>query len=322
MNLSMKPAPRKNLRSQTRVKRSRGPELAPRDLAEWQRALFAAVTRPLAAGDRAQTKWFDGTPSAKAVAKLIKPSKTLQPLERVEIYNRMYWFRLLECIATDFPGLRALLGDERFWKLAEAYLRAHPSHSFTLRNLGAKLPGFVTRELTWTKPHTKAARDLARFEWAQIVAFDEARRTPLTKKKLAELNPETLRLRVQPYLTLLTCHHAVDEYVLALKDDRALRAEASNAVTERSAERKKAKVALTRSPALHVVVHRADNQLYYKRLEPEAARLLRALAAGETLPEACGAAFVRTTLSPKEQAEKIQGWFSLWMRLGWLCVRE
>jgi hypothetical protein len=66
--------------------------------------MFAAVTRPLAPGDRAQTKWFDGTPSAKAVAKLIKPSKTLQPLERVEIYNRMYWFRLLECIATDFPG--------------------------------------------------------------------------------------------------------------------------------------------------------------------------------------------------------------------------
>jgi hypothetical protein len=87
------------------VKRSRGPELAPRDLAEWQRALFAAVTRPLAAGDRAQTKWFDGTPSAKAVAKLIKPSKTLQPLERVEIYNRMYWFRLLEAMS-DFGNWR------------------------------------------------------------------------------------------------------------------------------------------------------------------------------------------------------------------------
>jgi hypothetical protein len=288
---------------------------------EWQRTMFAAVTRPLAPGDRAQTTWFDGTSSAKAVAKLIKPSKTLQPLERVEIYNRMYWFRLLECIATDFPGMRALLGDERFWKLAEAYLRAHPSHSFTLRNLGAKLPRFVMKEPKWTKPHTEAAGDLARFEWAQIVAFDEARLAPVTKKKLAGLNPETLRLRVQPYLTLMTCHHPVDDYTLAVKNDSALRAEASNAVTERTIS-DGGNVALTRTKPLHIVVHRVDNQLYYKRLEPEPARLLRALAAGKTLPEACGAAFVRTTFSQQEQAAKIQAWFALWMRLGWLCVRE
>ena len=305
-----------------REDKARGPDLAPRDLAEWQRTMFAAVTRPLAPGDRAQTTWFDGTSSARAVAKLIKPSATLRPLERVEIYNRMYWFRLLDCIATDFPGLRALLGDERFWKLAEAYLRTNPSRSFTLRNLGAKLPRFVATEPRWTKPYTEAARDLARFEWAQIVAFDEARLMPLTKKKLAGVNPETLRLRVQPYLTLLTVAHPVDEYVLAVKNDNALRAEASNAVMERSTTTV-GKVALTRlRERLHVVVHRSDNQLYYKRLEPEAARLLRELAAGRTLPEACGAAFVRTRFSPEAQAEKIQAWFALWMRLGWLCVRK
>jgi hypothetical protein len=307
-----------------------GPELEPRDLREWQRTMFAAVTRPLAPGDRAQKKWFDGTSSAKAVATLIKPSKTLRPIERVEIYNRMYWFRLLECIATDFPGLRALLGDERFWKLAEAYLRAHPSRSFTLRNLGAKLPRFVKDAPKWTKPFTEAAGDLARFEWAQIVAFDEARLAPLTKKMLAGIDPEKVRLRVQPYLTLLTVAHPVDEYVMAVKNDSALRAEASNAVTERSAseeDEKSAnvgKVALRRlRKRLHVVVHRSDNQLYYKRLEPEAARLLRALAAGKTLPEACGAAFGRigNAVSPEEQAAKIGAWFALWMRLGWLCVR-
>jgi hypothetical protein len=314
--------------AERRMKRKvRGPELRPRDLREWQRTMFAAVTRPLASGDRAQTTWFDGTSSAKAVAKLIKPSATLQPIERVEIYNRMYWFRLLECIATDFPGLRALIGDERFWKLAEAYLRAHPSRSFTLRNLGAKLPRFVAKEPRWTRPHAEAAGDLARFEWAQIVAFDGARVAPLTKKGLTAIDPEKLRLRVQPYLTLLTCRHAVDDYSLAVKNDSALRAEASHAVTERSAEAEGRKVALTRlRERLHVVVHRVDNQLYYKRLEPEAARLLRALAAGKTLPEACGKAFVTRAVVSREQqeehAEKIRAWFALWMRLGWLCVRE
>ena len=245
----------------------------------------------------------------------------LRPLERVEIYNRMYWFRLLECIATDFPGLRALLGDKRFWKLAEAYLRKHLSRSFTLRNLGEKLPRFVRAEKTWTEPHTGAAGDLARFEWAQIVAFDGARLPPLTKKKLSGLNPETLTLRVQPYLTLLTCRHAVDDYALAAKNDHALRAEASHAVTGRTVP-EGGKVALIRTEPLHIVVHRVDNQLYYKRLEAGAARLLRALAAGRTLPDACGATFSDTELSREDQAAKVQALFALWMRLGWLCARE
>jgi hypothetical protein len=79
---------------------------------------------------------------------------------------------------------------------------------------------------------------------------------------------------------------------------------------------------LERGAVLHIAVHRVDNQLYYKRLEPEAARLLRALKAGQTLAEACAGAFVRSKLEPEEQAEKIRTWFALWMRLGWLYARE
>lgn len=300
------------------------PDLEPENLTAWQRTMFAAVTRPLAPGDRVQATWFDGGSSARAVAKLIKPSKTLRPIERVEIYNRMYWFRLLDCIATDFPGVRTLLGDERFWKLTEAYLRAHPSRSFTLRNLGRHFPAFVKREAKWTTPHEEAAADLARFEWAQVIAFDEGALRPLKKRDLARADAANFRLRVQPYLTLLSGRHPVDEYAVAAKNDNALRAETSNAVTERAAagDRDGGKVALTRGERLHIVVHRVDNQLYYKRLESTAARLLRALIAGKTLGDACETAFRGSKFSEQEQVGKLQAWLSLWMKLGWLCVRE
>ena len=280
--------------------------------------MHAAITRPLAPGDRAQRQWFDGTSSARAVAKLVKPSRTLQPLDRVEIYNRMYWFRLLDSLAQDFPGLRALLGEEKFWPLCESYLAACPSRSFTLRDLGSRLERFIAREPGRIAPHAAAARDLVRFEWAQIVAFDGPSLPRLTKRQLAGTDPATLRLAVQPYLTLLTCRHPVDEYVLALKNDGALRTGASNAVTERD-EAVGTGGALQRGPALHLVVHRLDNQLYYKRLEPEAARLLRALRDGHPLAEACAAAFARSKLAAEQQAELIRSWFTLWMRLGWLC---
>lgn len=122
------------------------PDLEPRDLAAWQRTMHAAITRPLAPGDRTQRRWFDGGSTARALAKLVKPSRTLQPVERVEIYNRMYWFRLLDSLGQDFPGLRALLGDEKFWRLAERYLAECPSCSFALRDLGSRLEKVVACE--------------------------------------------------------------------------------------------------------------------------------------------------------------------------------
>jgi len=305
----------------TKKRSAPAPDLAPRDLLAWQRTMHAAITRPLAPGDRAQRRWFDGSSSARAVAKLVKPSRTLRPLERVEIYNRMYWFRLLDSMAQDFPGLRALLGEKQFWPLIERYLAANPSHSFTLRDLGSRLERFISREPSLVVPHGAAARDLVRFEWAQIVAFDGPSRPRLKKSQLAGVPGDKLRLSLQPYLTLLTCRYPVDEYVLAVKRDGALRTEASNAVAART-DSAGGSAQLIRGVVLHIAVHRVDNQLYYKRLESEAVRLLSALKAGHTVAEACAFAFARSSLGVSEQAEKIRGWFALWMRLGWLCARE
>jgi hypothetical protein len=283
--------------------------------------MHAAITRPLAPGDRTQRRWFDGSSTAVAVAKLVKPSRTLRPIERVEIYNRMYWFRLLDSMAQDFPGLRALLGEKRFWPLIEKYLAVCPSRSFTLRDLGSRLERFIVREPSLVAPHGAAARDLVRFEWAQIVAFDGPSKPRLKKSQLNGVPADKLRLSLQPYLTVMTCRHPVDEYVLAVKRDGALRAEASNAIAART-ESVAESAQLARGAVLHIAVHRVDNQLYYKRIEPEAARLLRAIKAGQTLAEACAGAFGRSKLKPADQAEKIRSWFALWMRLGWLCARE
>ena len=60
-----------------------------------------------------------------------------------------YWFRLLDCIAEDFPGLEAVLGIARCNRLYRAYLAKYPSRSFTLRNLGDRLPQFLADEPQW-----------------------------------------------------------------------------------------------------------------------------------------------------------------------------
>ena len=81
----------------------------------------------------------------KSRPEFIKPNNRLTSLERLEIYSRSYWFRALDSLYDDFPGLRAVLGERAFHRLSRAYLADCPSRSFTLRNLGERLAGWLQR---------------------------------------------------------------------------------------------------------------------------------------------------------------------------------
>ena len=63
----------------------------------------------------------DGGSMKNLAAKFIKPNDRLSSFERLEIYNRCYWFRVLDCFYDDYPGLLAILGNRKFLKLAFVY---------------------------------------------------------------------------------------------------------------------------------------------------------------------------------------------------------
>jgi hypothetical protein len=181
-----------------------------------------------------------------------------------------------------------------------------------MRNLCRRLDKFIRVEPRLTAPDTALARAVARFEWAQVVAFDGEGRPALTADDIADRPPTRLRLGLQPYLSLLALDYAVDDFVVAVKKDGALRTDASH--TPNAAPRA---AKLRRAPRpvpgrVHVAVHRYDNRLYFKRLEPAAYRILRALHAGRTVVQAV--AGVRGV-----PPETIQAWFKNWVELGWLC---
>jgi hypothetical protein len=253
---------------------------------------------------------------AAVAAEFIKPNDRLTSFDRLEIYNRMYWFRIIDCFYDDCPGLRAALGERKFSRLAVAYLTRHPSRSFSLRNLCSRLAEFIRAEPRWTAPRTALAREIARFEWAQTVAFDEASCPVVTPADFGRTKPARLRLALQPYLTLLALEHPVDNYVIAVKKRDTLRGEASNATTSARQAARLHRVPRPRRERIRVAVHRVDNQLYYKRLDAPAFRILAALRDGRTLHRAIAAAGRRV------KPEQVQAWFALWVQLGWFCRRK
>ena len=65
---------------------------------------------PLTQQETMPRKRKDGTLNKSEADAIIKPNDRLSSFERLEIYNRQYWFRLYSSFEEDFPGLMAVIG--------------------------------------------------------------------------------------------------------------------------------------------------------------------------------------------------------------------
>jgi hypothetical protein len=266
-----------------------------------------------------QPEWTDGRPTADVVATFIKPNDRLSSFERLEIYNQQYWWRLLGIFQEDFRGLRSVVGVRKFDKLAVEYLQAHGSTTWSLRDLGQYLVGFLEAHPELTAPNSPLALDMARVEWAKVIAFDGLALPVLDPQRIARTAPDQLKLRLQPYITLLELRYPIDHMLKRLREKASASARASNAMSgARHGALRTLKSKPSRTP-IHLAVHRRDFSVYYKRLDPEAYRLLVALRDGSTLADACELAFAESKLPDADAAEKVQIWFQVWMELGWLA---
>ncbi len=276
--------------------------------------MAGAIMRSLGPGDRMQKT------SAPVANALIKPNDRLTSFERLEIYNRQYWFRILDCFYDDYPGLRAVIGERKFDRLARAYLARYPSACFTLRNLGSRLEKFLRAEPKWIAPHGRLALDMVRLEWAHIVAFDEGAKPVVHVDDLLGRNPSKVRLGLQPYMALLEVHYPVDDLLLAAKkgDDR-LRGEASNAVEIHQRHTARLNIRGLKPQRQYIAVHRMKCSVYYKTLTHEQFRVLRALQRGATLERACAVLLKRRTSAATVSAAQVQQWFAAWASFGWFC---
>lgn len=148
------------------------------ELTRLQRSFWSALTHaedgpaaPSTSSSRADlTRWIRG--DARAAAS-----------DRLALYASMYFHRLLDALAADFPRLAAVLGARTFGALAARYLAVHPSLQPSLRHLGRALPQFLRAapgdSLPW---HA----DLAALEWARLDVHDRRDELVLTLDRFRE----------------------------------------------------------------------------------------------------------------------------------------
>ncbi len=281
-------------------------------LAELQRQMAAAIMQPLARADRQ---------SPKSNVSYIKPNDRLTSLQRVEIYSRSYWYRIIDSMFEDFPGLCAALGQRAFNRLVRAYLADCPSESYTLRNLGSRLWAWLKRHPDYAGKKLAVALDMIALEWAHIEAWDGKSEKALGPEDLLELGPG-LRVGLQPHVRLLDLKYPVDELRIKVNETTEEHEVASNAPSQMKKRRIAAAAGRLKSERVFIAVHRLDFSIYYRRLAREEFQLLTALRENRTIGAAM-TAFYKSSSMPVEDLEPlIEGWFAIWAELGWLCLPE
>ncbi|MEO8903937.1 MAG: DNA-binding domain-containing protein [Polyangiaceae bacterium] len=244
---------------------------------------------------RQQQEWFAAivsTPEAepapvdeRSAGRLVKPSKTLSSLERIDIYRQGYHARLIECLVDDYPVLQHALGEEAFEALCRRYIARHPSHAPSLNYFGRHMSEFCrTQEL----PSPVFCSDLAALEWAVVLGIHAPTAPSIGLPDLGQVPPERwpgARFSVNPSLNILRLEYPVNAYLQAFRNDL--------------------ETTLPGPLANAVAVYRTGPSVWRLELELAMVTLVESLAGGATLETALSAVQASLSDRTEEQAAKI-----------------
>jgi len=296
------------------------------DLRRTQELFWDLITAPEGVGPALEDLGRRGVADGGVLDDLFTGGPDLPALERLDIYANMYFYRLLDCLAEDFPKVLASLGPERFHNLTTDYLLRHPSRNPSLRHLGRHLPEFLaahplTAEFPW-------AADLALLDWTRADVFDAADAPPLSRDALAALPQDRAgeaRFALAPAFALLRFDHEVVRYWRRLEEiesegggDHAKHGAATGNAAREGPDEGKSCVCAAETPrpdpprrkGAAARVWRKDFVVYHKSVDEDEARCLDLVRQGESIARLCQTlAAGRSVAKATERAGRmIQGW--------------
>lgn len=285
------------------------PEFRLDQLQQWMQAV---IIHPggIVAGVEAESALAIIAIAPEQVEGLITRSQSQSGIERLEIYSRAYFARLLECLRSQFPQFAKALGEELFARFAYGYLMQYPSQSYTLANLGDRFVPYLAE----TRPADASAAawpdwliDLARLEWQFDQVFEGAGnegQPQLAAEQIRSLPadrwPEA-RFVPAPCLRLLTLRYPIHEYYRALRQGEPAHP--------------------PRAETTHLAISRREYIVRYFALDEPQHALLSAIVGGATLGEAIEQ-LAQQQSDLDVLANQLHAWFELWTAEGFFSRIE
>lgn len=169
-----------------------------------------------------QEALFSGKSAVSETDSHVLPSGALNAAQRLAIYQRGYYARLIACLEGQFKALKTALGEELFRDFAREYLRQFPSGSATLADLGTHFVAFLEenrpdRELPEKESWIDFMIELARFEWDLYTVFD---RKGSENETQADNSTPDSSLQIQRCLFIHSYHFPVNRYFADIAHDK------------------------------------------------------------------------------------------------------
>src|SRR5579859_1495097 len=142
-----------------------------------------------------------GGTDPEALAALVRDDRPVPAAQRLAIYRNNTRAGLVDPLASTFPVVKQLVGEEFFARLAGDFILAHPPTRPELLTYGQDFPAFIARYRAAASVPYLA--DMARLEMAWNFAYNAADRPPLPAAALSGFAPDQLEeLRLVPHPSL------------------------------------------------------------------------------------------------------------------------
>ena len=256
------------------------------DLGDLQRWMLAVITHP-----EGLDRGLEVTPGpgADALDAVLTPGPALSERDRLAIYARMYYSRLIDILADDYACVMEIAGEEPFRAAARAYLAACPPTGYSIFTFDAAFADWIERERP-DLPHLDLIVDVARLERAIDLLHSAHTEPPVDVGTVRSIPPDRwgdVRLRTISGLELLETRYPVHR----LYSDHA----------------EEAPLVLPEPQTAWMAVFRSGTSVVRCPLSRAQYALLGALAQGQRLEDALSAC-----PGDEDVMDELGAWFQEW----------
>jgi len=278
----------------------------PNQLQDTQEWFASIITVPIDENSRIRNDTPDG-PIEEVAKKYIAPSPTLQPFQRIELYNQQYWWRLLSRLHESVPTTTRLFGHTEFNKvIGIPYLLKYPPNHWSLNTLGNNLDHWIEEE--YREKDKVLVHDATKIDIAYNKAFFTPQYPSLTNEDING-NPSDI-LQQSLYLQPHT-HFFKFRYDLFAFRKEFLAQEPEYWVEHDFPKLKKGE--------FHFLLFRdRKNAILWKELEAEEFAVLQLFQEGTSVEEICSWIESQNDTFQEKAAANLAAWFKEWTFQGLL----
>lgn len=252
-----------------------------------------------------------GNPIQNEAALFIRPSPTLAPYRRIEIYNQQYWWRLLAILQDIYPVVTRLFGYFDFNQtIAIPYLLKYPPNHWSLNVLGSHLPKWIEEE--YHAADRPLVLNCAQLDCAFNHAFLTEQLNPLTFAQVPEGNPSTILdkpLQLQPHIHLFELPYNLFQF-----RDKMIKESVDFWIDNDFPK-------LAKNPEYFILYRNLRNDISWEIISRGEYSLLSLFKKGASIEEACEFLEKEDSQIAKETSFELATWFQKWVIGGWLVLR-